>query len=287
MLNDKSQRARVSASLHNHYDRLPVPANLARRVESVLNADADQEKVRESFNLGRADIRRTRPGRQRIAVLASAAAVAAVVAVGAVLIHGQTSAPNVGRQPAPTRGKSSITACSSPASPFAHFYIYNRYGADAGAYAGIVQVGSAKVPTSSIYASNGPAGTGYLCLSNTTGASKTDPVRAFLTPQNGPIRYLGLIDGDQPWGAVDPNVTSIVISASGQPDDSYTLTSPDDQRLRPIGGGWHVFNSWSGFSGIGPISLTVKAYAGSTLVDTRSIETVGARSSQTSPTPTG
>jgi len=286
MFGNKDQHAEVSASLHEHYDHMTVPRNLENRVTAILNAGPDREATQESFNLVPVDSRRARPGGQRVAVFAAVAAVAAILSVGVVLVRGHRNTPQAAQQSANIGGKSGIAACGSPSSSFAHFYIYDRYGDNAGAYSGIVQIGTAKVPTSSIFTSNGSAGTGYLCLSNTTGASKADPVQASLSAQGGPICYLGLIDSGQPWGGVDPSVTSDVISASGWPDDTYTVSSPDDHLLRAIGGGWHVFNSWSGFTGTGPLTLTVTAYTGSKVVDTRSIVTGTASSRQSAAPPT-
>lgn len=287
MRNDRDDFGAVSWLLHERFDHVPVRVELAQRVEAIVSASlyptADRrivaappigEPVRQSHR------------RQRRVILAAVAAVAVLIGGAVVATHSIRAKPSqIDAGPASLVGVSEVTACETPNGPFAHFYVFDRDGSGQAIYQDTVKVGAAAVPTSSIYASHGPIGSGYLCVSNTVGPGRSEPIRAVLEAHPGALAYLGLIDGAQPWGAVAPGITSIRISVSGQPDDVYTLNSAEEYLLRPIGAGWHVFNSAGGFAGNGPVKITVTAYAGTAVSDTRVVTTGTIQSSQSAPQP--
>jgi len=290
----------VSDLLHQHYDMSPVSVELARRVGGILSAAT--EGALQSTPLAS---RRSRPvnRRQRRATFWVVAAVAVLIVGGALVTHALTATPaHVVAAPASLVGVSRLDACDTPNGPFAHFFVIDQSGRAAmmhpgtvGAaavptspYQGTVKVGAATVPTLSVYASHGAIGSGYLCLtaaasSKPAGAAGSDPgvpVLGVLAAQPGALAYVGLLDSDQPWGAVAPGITSVHISVGSGPDLIYTSQGDEWYRLRPLAAGWHVFNSYGGFSGNGPVRLTVTAYAGSILMDRKTLTSAGVPTSQ-------
>ena len=276
----------VSELLHGQYDHIPVTAELQRRVDSILRAgpgfaDQDRPAARQSTSKSTRPVSR----RRRRATFAVVAAVTVLVVGSIIVTHAVRSHLAQVLLPASLSGVSPTHACDLPNGPFARFYVFDRYGAGDAIHQGKVTVGAATVPSSSVYASHGEIGDGYLCLTNTAGPGGSSPVQAVLAAQRGAIAYLGLLNGSQPWGAVAPGITSVSIEAGGRPD-VYTVDSSPEYMLRPLGAGWHEFNSPGGFSGHGPVALTVTAYAGTKVVDRKIISTTTPRSSAAMPATT-
>lgn len=278
----------VSSLLHEHYDQIPVPVELEQRVNSILRAGPDPaagQTMTGTFRPTSAGHARLLQRRRRT-LLAAVAAVAVVIVGSLVLTRSIRSGPSpVGPGPASLVGVSKAAACDAPVGPFAHFFVIDREGAGEALYQGTVKVNSVAVPTSAVYVSHGALGAGYLCVSNIEGPGRSDPVRAVLAAQPRGLAYLGLIDGDQPWGAVTPGITRLTISVNGAADDVYALDSAEDHVLRPLGAGWHVFNSPGGFSGNGPVTLTITAFTGTTVSDRRTFTTGTVESSHASAPP--
>ena len=124
-------------------------------------------------------------------------------------------------------------ACGKPSTPFARFW-YMTAGSDQGIfYKGTFRVGTARVPSLSMYVSGGPPGAGTFCVSGQHGA--IDPIQSTAAPQPGPIAYAGAAGGagNIVYFATRPDVTHVTADAGSV--RSYTLDGTGELQLQPLG----------------------------------------------------
>jgi hypothetical protein len=167
-----------------------------------------------------------------------------------------------GCAPAPAAVTSSsrpdpVAACGRPSTPFATFW-YLTAGSDQGIfYQGTFQVGSARVPSSSMYVSDGPPGRGMFCVSAEHGAP--GPIQSTAAPRPGSIAYTGATGntGDIIYFATRPGVTRVTMDAAGTVT-SYTVDGSGELKLQSLGNGWHA--AGSGYGIWGGTSVTLRAY---------------------------
>ena len=147
-------------------------------------------------------------------------------------------------------------ACGKPSTPFARFWYITAGNDQAIFYKGTFRVGTATVPSLSMYVSGGPPGMGTYCVSSQHGAQ--DPILSTAAPRPGPIGYAGAAGGtgDIIYFATRPDVTRVTV------DDgsviSYTLDGTGELQLQPLGNGWHA--AGTGYSIAGVSSVTLRAY---------------------------
>jgi hypothetical protein len=150
-----------------------------------------------------------------------------------------------------------VAACGKPSTPFARFW-YITAGNDPGIfYKGTFRVGTATVPSLSMYVSGGPPGTGTYCVSSQHGAQY--PILSTAAPRPGPIAYAGATGGtgDIVYFATRPDVTRVTVDSDGSVS-SYTLDGTGELQLQPLGNGWHT--AGTGYSIAGVSSVTLRAY---------------------------
>jgi hypothetical protein len=155
-------------------------------------------------------------------------------------------------------------ACGQPSTPFATFW-YLTAGSDQGIfYQGTFRVGSARVPSSSMYVSGGPPGRGTFCVSAEHGAP--GPIQSTAAPRPGPIAYAGAAGaGNIIYFATRPGVTRVTIDAGTV--TPYTEDGSGQLKLQSLGNGWHAAGSGYGIGGI--TSVTLRAYnSAGRLIDT-------------------
>jgi len=176
----------------------------------------------------------------------------------------------VGCTPAPTAVTFAsrldpVAACGQPSTPFATFW-YITAGSDQGIfYQGTFQVGSARVPSSSMYVSGGSPGRGIFCVSAEHGAP--GPIQSTSAPRQGPIAYAGATGnmGDIIYFATRPGVTRVTMDAGTV--TSYTVDGSGELELQSLGNGWHAAGSGYGIWGV--TSVTLRAYnSAGQLIDT-------------------
>ena len=157
-------------------------------------------------------------------------------------------------------------ACSKPSTPFARFW-YITTGPDQTIfYKGTFRVGTARVPSLSMYVSGGPPGAGTFCVSGQHG--DLAPIQSTAAPKPGPIAYAGAAGrtGDIVYFATRPDVTRVTIDAGGTVTP-YTLDATDQLQLQPLGNGWHAAGTGYGIGGVSSVTLRAYNSAGK-LIDT-------------------
>jgi hypothetical protein len=149
-----------------------------------------------------------------------------------------------------------VAACGKPSTPFAHFWYITAGNDPAIFYKGTFRVGTARVPSLSMYVSGGPPGAGTFCVSGQHGAS--DPIQSTAAPKPGPIAYAGAAGGagNIVYFATRPDVTRV--TADVWSGTSYTLDGTGELQLQPLGNGWHAAGTGYGIGGVS--SVTLRAY---------------------------
>lgn len=158
-----------------------------------------------------------------------------------------------------------VAACGKPSTPFARFWYITTGPDQAIFYKGTFRVGTARVPSLSMYVSGGPPGAGTFCVSGQHG--DLAPIQSTAAPKPGPIAYAGAAGrmGDIVYFATRPDVTRVTIDVwSGT---SYTLDATDQLQLQPLGNGWHAAGTGYGIGGMSSVTLRAYNSAGK-LIDT-------------------
>jgi hypothetical protein len=158
-----------------------------------------------------------------------------------------------------------VAACGRPSTPFATFWYLTAGSDQAIFYKGTFLVGSARVPSSSMYVSGGPPGAGTFCVSGEHGSR--DPIQSTAAPRHGPIAYSGATGnvGDIIYFATRPGVTWVTVDDGAV--TPYTLGGSGMLKLQALGNGWHAAGTGYGIGGV--TSVTLRAYnSGGQLIDT-------------------
>lgn len=158
-----------------------------------------------------------------------------------------------------------VAECGQPSTRFATFW-YLTAGSDQGIfYQGTFRVGSARVPSSSMYVSGAPPGRGMFCVSAEHGAP--GPIQSVTAPRPGPIAYAGATGnmGNIIYFATRPGVVRVTVDDGSV--TRYTLDGSGPLKLQSLGNGWHTAGSGYGIGGV--TSVTLRAYdASGQIIDT-------------------
>ena len=187
----------------------------------------------------------------------TAVTVLASVALAGCGSHAPAAGTSVSRQ-------NPVAACGKPSTPFARFW-YITTGPDQTIfYMGTFRVGTARVPSLSMYVSGGPPGAGTFCVSGQHGAQA--PIQSTAAPRPGPIAYAGAAgQGNIVYFATRPDVTRV--TADIWSGTSYTLDGTGQLQLQPLGNGWHAAGTGYGIGGLSSVTLRAYNSAGK-LIDT-------------------
>jgi len=203
----------------------------------------------------------------RVRQESATACCAAVTVLAAAALAGCSShAPAAATTATADSPQGMAAACSKPSTPFARFW-YITTGPDQTIfYKGTFRVGTARVPSLSMYVSGGPPGAGTFCVSGQHG--DLAPIQSTAAPQPGPIAYAGAAGrmGDIVYFATRPDVTRVTIDAGGTVTP-YTLDATDQLQLQPLGNGWHAAGTGYGIGGMSSVTLRAYNSAGK-LIDT-------------------
>jgi hypothetical protein len=202
----------------------------------------------------------------RVRQESATACCAAVTVLAAAALAGCSShAPAAATTATADSPQGMAAACSKPSTPFARFW-YITTGPDQTIfYKGTFRVGTARVPSLSMYVSGGPPGAGTFCVSGQHG--DLAPIQSTAAPRPGPIAYAGAAGrmGDIVYFATRPDVTRV--TADIWSGTSYTLDGTDELQLQPLGNGWHAAGTGYGIGGMSSVTLRAYNSAGK-LIDT-------------------
>lgn len=258
----------LSSRLHRGFDAVLPSAELRGRLLAAGMIVDERIAAAGPPRVGRLRWLRRRP---QAAMLAVVSAVAAIV-VSAVLVTTTTvEAPVIAVGPS----TDPAAVCADPRTSFARFWFIGNN--DESIYQGTVLVGSARVPSLSMYISSGPPGIGVMCIS--AEAKATVPIQSMAQARSRPIGYTGTAGGTL-YFAVGPGVVRATVDAGGT-IGTYTLDATGEIQLQPFGDGWHAVGTGHGSSAR---SFVVRAYNSSgALVDTVVQEMQGPPPSSSSP----
>jgi hypothetical protein len=196
---------------------------------------------------------------------ATACCAAVTVLAAAALAGCSSHAPAAATTATADSPQGMAAACSKPSTPFARFWYITAGSDQAIFYKGTFRVGTARVPSLSMYVSGGPPGAGTFCVSGQHG--DLAPIQSTAAPRPGPIAYAGAAGrmGDIVYFATRPDVTRV--TADIWSGTSYTLDGTDELQLQPLGNGWHAAGTGYGIGGLSSVTLRAYNSAGK-LIDT-------------------